>query len=130
DFAQTYTWIEYFTNSDLFTKGSDHAFLLTVYEDDYIKDNTWICDGKPHWAYEKPEIMIREPNRNAIEWTPNTIQSQVVNTGEKASISLESQTPNFKEYQMKSSPAGKWEAVETPVALNLKENFYALTFRA
>jgi len=130
EFAQTYTWLEYFTNSDLFTKGDDHEFLLTVYEDDYFKNNTWIWDGKPHWAYDKPEFMIREPSRHAIEWTPNTIRSAVDISGGKARINLESQTPNFREYQMKAGKSGNWQAVKSPVALPLEEKAYDLTFRA
>jgi hypothetical protein len=99
-------------------------------EDDYFKNNTWIWDGKPHWAYEKPEFMIREPNRNAIEWTPNTIQSQVKIEGKIASINLTSQTPNFREYQMKATSSEDWRKIENPFDLTLTENAYDLSFRA
>lgn len=39
-------------------------------------------------------------DRKAIEWTPNTISSKVFIEGNKSTIQLSSNTPNFKTYQM------------------------------
>ncbi len=127
--AQTYTWIEYHTNNNMFTVWPNHETLLTVYEDDYFKNNTWIWGGNPHWAYDKPEFMIREPNRNAIEWTPNTIESKVSINGQTAHIELISDTPNLKEYQMKELPLGDWRKVENSLDVNLTDETHEFVFR-
>src|SRR5690606_25983709 len=80
-YAQTYTWISYETWNDRYTnwpENSSNVAVLTMYEDDYFKNNTWIWGGKPHWAYAKePEFLKRVPQRDAIEWTPNTIAADV-----------------------------------------------------
>jgi len=89
-----------------------------VYEDDYFKNNTWIWGGKPHWAYEKPEFMIREPKREAIYWTPNTIKTKVSIDGQLAQIELTSDTPNLKEYQIKKIPLGEWKKLIIALILN------------
>jgi len=128
-FARTYTWIEYHTNNNIFTVWPNHETLLTMYADDYFKNNTWIWDGKPHWAYEKSDFMILETDRNAIEWTPNTIDSELHIEGQIAHIQLTSETPNFKEYQMKKTPLGKWEKVESDLKLNLTESIHEIAFR-
>lgn len=128
-FARTYTWIEYDTNNNMFTVWPDHEVLLTMYADDYFKNNTWIWGGKPHWAYEKPEFMVLEPNRRAIEWTPNTIASEVSIEGHDAYIKLISNTPNLKEYQMKEMPFGDWQKVENNLKIDLTDNTHEFVFR-
>lgn len=128
-FARTYTWIEYHTNSNIFTVWPNHETLLTMYADDYFNNNIWIWDGKPHWAYEKSDFMILETDRNAIEWTPNTIESDLHIEGQVAHIQLTSDTPNFKEYQMKKTPLGKWGKVENDLKLNLTDNTHEIAFR-
>ena len=75
-------------------------------EEDYFKNNTWIWGGNPHWAYEKPEFMIRELKREAIYWTPNTIKTKVSIDGQVAHIELISDTPNLKEYTRRSGLPG------------------------
>lgn len=127
--AQTYTWIEYHTNNNMFTVWPDHETLLTMYEDDFFKNHTWIWGGKPHWAYDQPEFMILEPNRDAIEWTPNTIKSKVSIKGDKAHIELISDTPNLKEYQMKKSPSDDWQRVENTLDVNLTDDTNKFVFR-
>ena len=128
-FARTYTWIEYHTNSNMFTVWPKHETLLTMYEDDYFKNNTWIWGGKPHWAYDKPEFMILEPKRDAIEWTPNTIESEVGIEGNVAHIKLISDTPNLKEYQMKEISSGEWQKVEKNLEIDLTDNTHEFIFR-
>ena len=114
----------------MFTAWPDHQELLVMYDDEYFRNNTWIWGDKPHWAYDKPEFMVKEPNRDAIEWTPNTIASKVSIEGNKTSIELSSDTPNLKEYQMKNSPSGEWQKVDNKFDLDLKEKSYELSFRA
>ncbi len=128
-FARTYTWIEYHTNNDMFTVWPKHKESLTMYADDYFKNNTWIWGSKPHWAYDKPEFMIREPNRNAIEWTPNTISSKVNIENKIAHIELMSDTPNLKEYQMKENSSGNWQKVDSSLDVDLTNNAYEIVFR-
>ncbi|MCK5279406.1 MAG: hypothetical protein KAK04_12720 [Cyclobacteriaceae bacterium] len=127
--AQTYTWIEFHTYNDMFTNWPNHETSLTMYADDYFNNNTWIWGGNPHWAYEKSEFMIREPNRHAIEWTPNTIESKVSIEHQVAHIELISDSSNLKEYQMKEMPTGDWKKVENSLDVNLTEDTYEFAFR-
>ncbi len=128
-FARTYTWIEYHTHNNMFTAWPDYKETLTMYEDDYFKNNIWIWGEKPHWAYGKPEFMILESNRDAIEWTPNTITSVVTIEGNKANIELNSATPNFKEYQVKKGSKGDWRESGSNLSIDLSENEHVFVFR-
>lgn len=129
-FARTYTWIEYHTNNNIFTVWPNHETMLTMYADDYFKNNIWIWDEKPHWAYEKSDFMNLETDRKAIEWTPNTISSELRIEGQVAYIQLTSDTPNFREYQMKKSPLGNWQKVDDEFTLELTDNSHEIAFRA
>ncbi len=128
--AQTYTWIEFHGYNDMFTAEPHHRELLIVYEDEYFRNNTWYWGKGKHWAYDKPEFMLRVPDRDAMEWTPNTIVSNVKVNGKKALIELISDTPNFMEYQVKESPSGEWKKTEPHLDLELKEKNYEVSFRA
>jgi len=127
--AQTYTWIEYHTHNDMFTVWPEHETLLSMYEDDYFRNHTWIWDGKPHWAYDKPEFMRRVSDRDAIEWTPNVITSEVLIEGYMARIKLLSETPNLKEYQIRIGPSGEWEMVEDSLDMELSGERHEFQFR-
>ena len=128
-FCQTFTWITYQGNGNLFTVWPDHKELVLWYQDDFFNNNTWIRDGKPHWAYSYPALLIMTEDRDAIEWTPNTIASEVTIDGTSATITLNSDTPNLKEYQVKKSPLGEWETVDKIFNLDLQEKKYELPFR-
>jgi hypothetical protein len=127
--AQTYTWIEYHGYNNMFTVWPDYKDLLLMYKDDYFNNHTWIWDGKPHWAYAKPEFMKLVTDRDSIYWTPNTIRSKVDIKGRTAHIELNSDTPNFKEYQMKVSDEGSWINVESSFDMTLRKKSYDLVFR-
>lgn len=127
--AQTYTWIEFHTHNDMFTAWPDHQTMLSMYEDDYFVNHTWIWGGKPHWAYDKPEFMRLVRDRDAIEWTPNTIASEVQMEGNVARIRLISDTPNLKECQMKEGDSGDWQPVDDAFSMELKRKRHELTFR-
>ena len=99
-----------------------------MYSDDYFKNHTWIWDGKPHWAY-KTKYMVLIDNRNAIEWTPNTISTKVVTDRDKARIELISTTPNLKAYQLKELPDGEWKDVPSTIETKLKTNKNEMVFR-
>ena len=131
-FAQTYTWIEWEKSNNRFTVWPDTAHelgKLNMYADDYFRNNIWIWDKKPHWAYNT-EFMILVEDRNAIEWTPNTIKADVKIEGDVASISLSSNTPNLKAYQIKESPVGEWMDISNPVMMTLKKDKNELAFRS
>lgn len=130
-FAQTYTWIEWEKHNDRYTNWPDAqatSSVLNMYEDDYFKGNTWIWDGKPHWAYTKPEHMIRVTDRRAIEWTPNIISSRWKLKDDMLYITLSSETPNFKTYQMMDK-SGEWNDIDTIVTLQVNEVYEELVFR-
>lgn len=127
-FARTYTWIEWDVYADRFTVWPEFETLLVMLEDAYFKNNTWLWGGKPHWAYDT-EFLILEPNRDAIEWTPNTISSKVTIEGKEARIDLISDTPNLKEYQMKKHTTGDWEKTESSITLELSAPQYEIAFR-
>ena len=130
-FAQTYTWIEWEKHNDRYVNWPDakaKSSVLNMYADDYFNNNTWYWDKKPHWAYSKPEHMIRVSDRNAIEWTPNTIASEVKVDGNTVHISLESETPNLKTYQMKRGE-GSWQDVDANVSVEVNGEKEELFFR-
>jgi hypothetical protein len=130
-FAQTYTWIEWEAFNNRFTQWPDNddaVSHLNMYADDYYKNNTWIWDGKPHWAY-KTEFMIPVADRNAIEWTPNTVKTDVKINGDKAIVKLYSDTPNLRSYQMKRSSENEWRDVGESFEVELTEETNELSFR-
>jgi hypothetical protein len=127
--AQTYTWIEWHGYNDLFSVWPDHQELLIMYNDDFFKNNTWIWDGKTHWAFAKPEFMKLVENRDEIYWTPNTIASKVNIEGNIAHIELTSETPNLKEYQMKDLPSEDWKTIGKKFDKKLEKREYEWVFR-
>ncbi len=127
--AQTYTWIGFHGNNDMYTVWPEHREMNIMYEDEFFRNNTWIWGGKPHWTYDKPEYRKLIQDRDAIEWTPNTIASEVKIKGNKLSVELTSDTPNLKEYQMKNKPNGNWSRVEPKFEMELKESGYEFAFR-
>ena len=127
-FARTYTWVEWDVYNNRFTVWPEFETLLVMYEDSYFKNHKWLWDGKSHWAYDT-DFLIPEPNRDAIEWTPNTIFSNIVIEEKQARIELISDTPNLLEYQMKKLPEGNWEKVGEKVILELNESQYEIVFR-
>ncbi|MBK8501347.1 MAG: transglutaminase domain-containing protein [Saprospiraceae bacterium] len=129
NFARTYSWIEYHKNNNMFTAWPNFDSPLVMYADDYFNNHTWLWDGKPHWAYGNTEYMLLETDRNAIEWTPNTIASQIKIVDQEAHIDLTSDTPYLKEYQMKELPSGAWKKVESAVKIDLTDNVHEIIFR-
>ena len=128
-FARTYTWITWQGNGDYFSAWPEHTGKVMMYEDDFYRENTWIRDGKPCWIYDHMDVINLIKDRDRIEWTPNTIASEVNIEGNKASISLLSDTPNLKEYQVRESSTGGWEKVDEIYNLDLKKKKYELAFR-
>jgi len=127
--AQTYTWIEWHGNNDIFTVWPNHKELLIMYEDEYFRNNTWIWNGKQHWAFSQPEFIKLVQDRNKIYWTPNTIASEVKIEDNTAYVNLTSETPNLKEYQMRELPSGSWKKTAGTIALKLRGRECAWAFR-
>ncbi len=128
EFARTYVNIEWDKFNDKYVRDGNVAGdrgILTMYNDDYFKTHSWLWDGKPHWAYHTKFMNLVE-SREAIEWTPNTIQSTVTINGDLANVQLISTTPNLHTYQMRKLPAGKWEDIagEVAIPLNRAENTF------
>lgn len=132
EFAQAYTWIEFEKQNDRFTnwpENSDNLNIFNLYLDDYSGQNTWIWDGKPHWAYNT-KFMVPVADSNAIEWTPNTVKVSAIIDNESIVIKLLSSTPNFSSYQMKDVQVGKWTAVPDSIRLPIEKDRYDLIFRS
>jgi len=127
--AQTYTWIEFHTHNDLFSAWPNHETLLTLYADEFFETHTWIWDDKPHWAYDKPEFMLLVKDREAIEWTPNTIASDIRIEGKMAFVELTSETPNLLTYQMKDMPSEEWLQVDKSIKMRLIKKRHEWHFR-
>ncbi len=130
EFAQTYTWITWDAYTDMFTQWPKHNVLLIMYGDDYFKNNTWIRGKRPHWIYGSPESLRVVEDIDEIYFTPNTIASHVAIDGGTAKIKLVSDTPGFKEYQMRKIPGDKWETVRPEIEIDLEDQKYELAFRA
>jgi hypothetical protein len=125
-FARWYTWIEWDKSSDRFSAWPTFDTKLNMYKDEYFTKNTWIWDGKPHWAYNTDAISYQDA-RDAIEWTPNVINANATVTGNDAKIRLSSFTPNLKEYQIKKE--GEWMKCDSVVDVELKKDREELAFR-
>ena len=68
-------------------------------------------------------------DRDAIDWTPNTIASKILIEGDIAMIKLTSETPNLKEYQMKEGLSGDWQQVDESFSVELKRKRHEWYFR-
>ena len=129
EFAQIYTWIAWQGNGDYYTAWPNHQEMVVMLEDEYYRNNIWWRDGKPHWTYRNPQYLILVQSKDDIEWTPNTIASKVSIEGNSAYIELISDTPNFKEYQIRVLPGENWEPVTDKVTLKLKKEQHSYHFR-
>ena len=126
--AKTYTWIEWNRDNNKYINWPIDSSMMIVYNDQYAQNNKWMWDGKPHWAYNTRHMNL-VADRHFIEWTPNTISSGVTIEGDKATIKLESDTPNFKSYQLKKMNAADWEDVSSPVQVYLTKDRNEFIFR-
>lgn len=129
EFAQIYTFVGWHGYNNAFTAWPEDNGTTVMYNDDFYRNNTWIRNGKPHWTYNHPEYLKLTEDRNAIEWTPNTIGSKVQINRSEAIVELVTDTPNFKEFQMKDSNSEVWIKVENSIILELKENMHEFNFR-
>jgi hypothetical protein len=68
-------------------------------------------------------------DRDAIDWTPNTIVSEVLIEGDRAMINLTSETPNLQIYQMKEGVSGDWQTVDVSFSVDLRKKRHEWNFR-
>jgi hypothetical protein len=120
--------VEWDKHNDLYTQWPKDGSYEIMYNDAYFKSHTWIWDGKPHWAYNTPHMQLIA-ERSAIEWTPNTIASRVTISGDKATIALQSSTPNLKTYQAKAPGEAGWKDVPAVVEMPLHSDKNDFVFR-
>ena len=114
----TYRWCSWETDTNRFTAfPAPPTSTLVFLDDEIFRSNKWYRDGKLHWAYDTP-FMILTTRRDWIEWTPNVITSGVEVDGGRASVFLQSFTPNFRSFQVKA-PAGNWVDCEEQLELHL-----------
>jgi hypothetical protein len=128
-FTRTYTWITWQENGDFFSAWPDHKGKVVMHEDEFYTNNIWFRDGKPCWIYDHMEEIRLIRERDQIEWTPNTIKTEVKIEGSSAIIKLVSDTPNLKEYQVRESSSGDWSTTGENFSLDLKNKKYELAFR-
>ena len=118
--TQTYTWLEWERSADRFTRFPRTDDRLIMYHDDYSRNHVWLWGGKPHWAL-KTDLITYTDSIKEIEWTPNTIRSQVtINQDNRlAHVQLFSQTPGFLRYEMRSSIDADWKPCDAAITLSL-----------
>jgi len=118
---ETYRWCSWETDTNRFTAFPAHpTSTLVLLDDEIFRDHTWYRDGKPHWAYGTP-FMILTPRRDWIEWTPNVISSEVTIRGDIAEVFLVSCTPNFRSFQIMTG-AGTWSDCGEKLDLQLRRD--------
>lgn len=127
-FARIFTWVSWDKYNSPYSKWPQDSSNLVMYSDDYSRNHTWLREGKPHWAYNT-RYLEYVADRKEIEWTPNTITANVAIHGNKASIDLNSITPNLKTYQMRALPESEWKDVPASVELELKKDSQETLFR-
>ena len=126
--ADTYRWCSWETDSNRFTAfPASSTSTIVMLEDDIFRNNTWFRDGRPMWAYDTP-YLITTRSRGWIEWTPNVIASTVTIDDGHADIFLESVTPNFETFQMKSGD-GEWVDCDERVKPTLERKLNRFRFR-
>jgi len=117
---RTYNFVSWILQGDLHSSWpQQRSSVEIVYDDEYWRTHTWFRDGREHWAY-KAGYFLPIAQRGWIEWTPNVLRVRTTIQGTTAHVRINSCTPNFKEYQMKSE-GGNWEAVENTLSLQLSQ---------
>ncbi len=117
---RTYNFVGWMLSGNVHSSWpQQRSSVEVVYDDEYWRTHTWFRDGREHWAY-KAGYFLPITQRGWIEWTPNVLRVRTTITGSVAKVRINSCTPNFKEYQMKSE-GGNWEALESTFSLQLSQ---------
>lgn len=125
----TYRWCSWETDTNRFTAfPAQPTSTMVFFDDEIFRSNKWYREGKPHWAYDTP-FMVLTSRRDWIEWTPNVISSEVTIERETAKVFLASCTPNFRSFQMKTK-SGNWEDCNEELERHLdKQSLNQYSFR-
>lgn len=83
---------------------------------------------KKHFAYDA-DLFVPIANPEIIYWTPNVLKVDAVIDGNSAKLTIESDTPNLKEYQIRE-PGGEWQTTEAAFTLKLSANHHQWQLRS
>ena len=126
---RTYAWVSWYPEANIHTiwpkKRSSYEYIL---DDDYWRDNTWYRDGKEHWAY-KAGYFKPVKEKGLIYYTPNVLEVSTRIEGNVARITIESDTPNLKQYQIRRN-GDDWKPVEKHSTLKLIESRHEWRLRS
>lgn len=129
-FAQTYTWIKWYIYGNRHTiYPNKYNGSIMVYEDDFFKNNIYYRDGKPV-PKEAFDSWRHIKDRKVFEWTPNVLNVVAKVNGQTLNVHISSETPNFKEYQMKENINGQWRKIDNNLSLELSKEGHAYFFRS
>ena len=117
---RTYAWVSWYTNARPHTMWPKRrGGLNIVFDDEPWRTKTWYRDGKKHWAYEA-NFFKPVKDEGLIYWTPNTLKVTATVRGKTVQVAIESDTPNFKEYQI-SEDVKLWRPVGKELTLKLSK---------
>lgn len=114
-----YTWVTFLKYCTAFTGGYSGEPRY-MYQDEYASTHIWYWNGNVHWAWNDPNMLIRVPQREKIEWTPGVMTAVATFSGSTAAITLGTSTPNLKEYQINSGT--EWVATPASFSLDLTQD--------
>lgn len=130
-FVQSYTWLSWERSNNRYTGWPSNRNDIShgnYYSDTFSIRNTWIREGKKHWAYDTPYMHLVD-SRTALEWTPNVISSAVTLNGAVAKVRLESETPGFLRYEMNRDGLG-WKPAGDYMEIRVRGQETRLSFRS
>ncbi|MFC1714539.1 transglutaminase-like domain-containing protein [Candidatus Poribacteria bacterium] len=118
---RTYAWVAWYPEANIHTiwpkRRSGYEYIL---DDDYWRNNTWYRGGKKHWAYKAGYFKpIKESG--LIYYTPNVLEVNTHIEGTAARVTIESDTPSLKQYQIRRR-GEDWEPVAERFTLKLTES--------
>jgi hypothetical protein len=126
---RTFAWVSWYSSVQQHTLwpqrlgGPDYVF-----DDETWRTRQWYRDGKEHWAYAARAFRPVTDER-LIYWTPNVLKVTAEVRGTILEAALESDTPNFKEYQI-SEDGAQWRPVEKNLTLKLTAEKHAWRLRS
>jgi hypothetical protein len=126
---RTYAWVSWYADARPHTlwperSGGPHIVL----DDDPWRTGTWYRDGKKHWAYAAGAFKPVK-DEGLIYWTPNVLHVAATVRGKSVDVAIESDTPNFKEYQI--SEDGKlWQPTDKEFTLTLSKERHEWRLRS
>lgn len=116
---RTYAFISWYPEADYHTRfPKKRSSKEIVVADDIWRENTWYRGDRKHFAYDA-ELFVEVADPAAVYWTPNVVNIEVDVEGNSAAVTIASETPNLKEYQIRE-PEGDWRATPDKLSLDLR----------